>query len=607
MRGLVPPSWKVTALRPMTPPPYPLPPLRRLARTACLLPLGGLLLCGSAELAAQGPFAKWKERKRGDALSTNPAEPKAKPFQGFFGAKRAVPPRSEPLSPAPSAPAASMPTPPVPSSAPAAYRSETVSFTGALPAAPRANPAQRRIFVLADSQGLLPFGEELQRALAAQGHEVLMHAVKNGTPYFWQGKWPSPVLTRLYEPAASPEQFGRWQEVSMTPRSVAAYVESYDPDLFVFQAGTNFDEDLAANHPGVARMIAESLREASSRGAKVLWIGPPDARDDVKTPEFQERALQSLSAALIEISREQGFDSLFDSRPACPMPNDAVGDGEHPPNAAGREWGRAAATWIGSALAHWQEKGNLRPLGSVASTSPSTPSAPAPSAPAAPAGLLVASPIAPLIPPPPISHATPPPTAPTDPNAAAAPTAPAFPPGYGLGATDPPTTVPPGYPMPSATAPPVGNAPQDAFARRLRETPLDPATLLSLELELVAKSDLGEVRTLEYSDAFAVHRYRVRDAALTGARLEAFGVRPDPTSGDYFVQVLHWAVHNDGSGPRATRLANLPLGEISFATLCPLEKHPLAGPLSTMPRFDDLNDFGAPIFVAADLLEERRF
>jgi hypothetical protein len=582
----------MTNLRPMTSPRTFPRPFCVIAAALGALPLCGLLLLVPGEAAAEGPFAKWKDRKRNApaAEASAPAPAKPKPFQGLFGPKAAPVPRAEPLVGSPTVPTAP------PTAAPAAYRSETPSFSGSLPAAPRANPSQRRLFVLADSQGLLPFGEELQRALVAQGYEVVMHAVKNGTPYFWQGKWPSPVLTRLYEPAASLEQCGRWQEVSMTPRSIAAYVASYDPDVFVFQAGTNFDEDLAANHPGVASLMAESLREAAARGAKVLWIGPPDARDDVKSPEFQDRALDSLRAALAETSRAQGFDSLFDSRPVCPMPNDAPGDGEHPPNAAGREWGRSAAAWVGSAVSFWERKGALRPLGA---TAPSTPTAPAmasgDSIPAPAAAMAPAVPAAPV----------------TAPVAAPIAAAPLLPPGYPVAA---PTAYPPGYAAVPAPASPVSpaagspeRAPENDFARRLREAPIDPASLVSLELELVAKSDPGEVRSLDYSDAFAVYRYRVRDAVLSGARLAAFGVKPDAASGEYFVQVLHWAVHNDGSGPRATRTAQRAVGDLSFATLCPLDKHPLAGPLSTMARFDEINDFEAPVFVAADLVEERRF
>jgi hypothetical protein len=39
--------------------------------------------------------------------------------------------------------------------------------------------------------------------------------------------------------------------------------------------------------------------------------------------------------------------------------------------------------------------------------------------------------------------------------------------------------------------------------------------------------------------------------------------------------------------------------------LSPLAGHPLGEPLSTMPQFNDFNDFLAPIFLASDFLEER--
>lgn len=215
-----------------------------------------------------------------------------------------------------------------------------------LPRAPRASGRGKRVFILGDSQSHTAFGDEFQKQISLAGYEVLFHAVKNGSPYYWNGLWKSPVLTRIYEPAPEPESTGRWREASMEPRPMSDYVDLYDPDIFIIQAGTNFEEDLVGGSTSqITQLTRKSVDVAASRGAKVLWIGPPDARDDVKDSAYQDKSVAALREILAPLSARQGMASFFDSRPASPMPNDATGDGEHPGPTRAREWARQAAAW----------------------------------------------------------------------------------------------------------------------------------------------------------------------------------------------------------------------------------------------------------------------
>lgn len=484
--------------------------------TAFLVPASGPL-----PVAAGGLFQKRAERQEKTA---NP--PRAKPFSSIFSPKKKEALRATPVEP--SAPA--------PSSPPAAYQTHLpASPSAGLASVPRGRAGQLRVFVLGDSQSLLPFGIELQKSLVAAGHEVLFHGVKNGTPYYWQGKWTSPVLTRLYEPAASPEACGRWNEVSMAPRSITDYIASYDPDVFIIQAGTNFEEDLAGDYTaGILGLIDTSLRQASSRGAKVLWIGPPDARDDVKDPAFQERAVTTLRAALSTTGAAQGIDSFFDSRAVCPIPEGTPGDGEHPADEAGRAWGIAAGSWAASRIDHWRRIGMLPRTASPLAASPPLP---------------VAVPVPPA-------------------------------PSHGL----------------PAPAPGVVPAAEPA-----------PLRVFEAEFELVAKSDPGDISTLPYTDAFCVYRYRLRQPTVHLPQLLEFGLPVDFSKGEPSIHVLHWAVHNDGRGPRATKVASRRIGDTFVMRICPLAEHPLGKPVGTMTQFNDFDDLLAPIFVSTDLAGERAF
>jgi hypothetical protein len=455
-----------------------------------------LIISSAVPAQAEGFFQKRAER-RAKAVK----EQKPKPFQSVQRPKKSAPLRATPVLPR------------------AEPTAEAPLVAGTLSPVPRSRPDQLRIFILGDSQSLLPFGSELQKTLVAAGHEVLFHGVKNGTPYFWQGRWTSPVLTRIYEPAAVPEACGRWSEVSMQPRSIADYIASYDPDVFLFQAGTNFEEDLAGDYTaGILGLIDTSLREARSRGAKVLWIGQPDARDDKKDPAFQERAVTTLRAALATTGASQGYDAFFDSRTVCPIPEGTPGDGEHPSDEAGIAWGLAAGSWVLAQVQRWQQVGTLQ-----RSPLPATPVAPS---------------------------------------------------------------------LTSQLQTPTTTAPQRSF---------------EAEFELVAKSDPGDIATLPYTDAFSVFRYRLRQPTVHLPQLLDFGLPVDFSKGEPSIYVLHWAVHNDGHGPRATKVTSRQVGETYTMRICPLSEHPLNEPLGTMTQFNDFNDFLAPVFVATNLPDERSF
>ncbi|MCB1090403.1 MAG: SGNH/GDSL hydrolase family protein [Verrucomicrobiae bacterium] len=392
--------------------------------------------------------------------------------------------------------------------------------TGELTVIPRRDPRQKRVFILADSQGHTEFGPEFQKQLLMGGYEVLFHAVKNGTPYFWSGMWDSPVLTRIFSPASEPEEAGKWEEVSMRPRAVSDYIEVYDPDIFIFQAGTNFEEDLAKDAPRqISELIGKSVSAASARGAKVLWIGPPDARDDVKSPAFQEDASVTLKGALASLSTKQGADCFFDSRPVCPMPNQASGDGEHPGPSAARDWARSAGAWALASIREFESDKGFR----------------------------------------------------------------------------------------SRKANPIQLRNDSPFESSL--TQVSPAESYPMKLRLVSKSRIENPATMAYTDAFSVYKYELENPSdIVGHLKDCTLTKSDRgETAPYQVYVLHWTAHHDGKRAATTRVASWKEGSRVRLRLTPLDQHPLGKALGTMRQCNDFDDFDAPIFVAANLLDERKF
>lgn len=246
--------------------------------------------------------------------------------------------------------------------------SQSFGSMNSLPPVAR-EPGKRRVFVLTDSQGFTEFGPKTCEILSANGFEVVLHAVKNGSPYYWSGMWKSPVLNRIYGTS------GRYQQAYLPPFRISDYVREYDPDIFIIQAGTNIDRDLV-NSQGVRTLVAKCASAAAEGGALVLWIGPPDAQDDIKSPDFQSKAVAQLRASLGELSQKQGFDCFFDSLASSTMPNSPrIGDGEHPGPTTSRGWATAACEWSLPHITSYRRTGVARkanrPSGDANSTAPS--------------------------------------------------------------------------------------------------------------------------------------------------------------------------------------------------------------------------------------------
>ncbi len=148
------------------------------ARLGCLVAIVvSLLGCAATpEVFAGGFFSKFGKKER--KVAKTAPKPRTRPFTGLLAPAPRLPKRP-PARPEPQA---------------SDGRPRTSLVAGTLAPVPRSRPDQIRIFVLGDSQGLLPFGETLQRELAGRDYEVLFHA-----------KPPALALRELLERDQRPE------------------------------------------------------------------------------------------------------------------------------------------------------------------------------------------------------------------------------------------------------------------------------------------------------------------------------------------------------------------------------------------------------------------
>jgi hypothetical protein len=231
-----------------------------------------------------------------------------------------------------------------------------------------------RVLHIGDSHTVGIYGHKMDELMRSTGAKVFTLASSGSSPSSWingfvthsgfyyhdetgNDKTPSDwvKMTPAIAEKLKNNKIKDWQVPVKTP-DLKDMINKFHPNVIVFSLGANlagYAKDIEAledkynteTNPVQIKQLAKSISDkknyisndvrkvceiAKSTGAKIVWIGPPDGRSDVKPPRVQEELYEDLRKVAAE------YGSFIDSRPFTDIPDGVGGDGVHYWNPAGK-------------------------------------------------------------------------------------------------------------------------------------------------------------------------------------------------------------------------------------------------------------------------------
>lgn len=185
------------------------------------------------------------------------------------------------------------------------------------PAAATPVTSGTRVLLIGDSHSVGVYGSELDKLFRQTGASVRSVGSSGASPsWFWNNTvTKSGYVDRRAD--GSKDQPKDWR----TPRATPAFrklLNEHHPELVVISLGANM---LGASRSVIERDCGRLVDEARNAGARVFWVGPPDARSSA-TNSKRDTFYSIISQCL------NGRATVIDSRRFTKYPASG-GDGVH--------------------------------------------------------------------------------------------------------------------------------------------------------------------------------------------------------------------------------------------------------------------------------------
>ncbi len=269
-----------------------------------------------------------------------------------------VTPPSNPIAASPAPSQGSVARAPEPVSPPATggQTSGTVpSSPAAVPAAattPAPNPAPdgtpligpgQRVLHIGDSHTVGIYGSTIDAAMRETGAQIRTCGVAGSSPSWWYQGTVTKCGYYSRDEKGKVDRPADWRTPRATP-SLPDMIREYKPTVLVVSLGANL---FGASEATVKRETQRIIDTAKEAGCTLVWVGPPRAREDVKSIAAQDRLCETIKATV-------GTQGTFvDSRPFTKYPSGG-GDGLH---YWGTEGSKTAKAWAGNVLETIQTSG----------------------------------------------------------------------------------------------------------------------------------------------------------------------------------------------------------------------------------------------------------
>lgn len=286
----------------------------------------------------------WQLRLPGIAGTSEPSSPLSSPSDSV-----AVSPSSTAGSVAQAPAPVSAPNTRTPSSGALPSSSAAAPAASAAPAsnhatdgAPLIGPGQR-VLHIGDSHTVGIYGSTIDAAMRETGAQIRTCGVAGSSPSWWYQGTVTKCGYYSRDEKGKVDSPADWRTPRATP-SLPDMIREYKPTVLVVSLGANL---FGASEATVKRETQRIIDTAKEAGCTLVWVGPPRAREDIKSIADQDRLCETIKATV-------GTQGTFvDSRPFTRYPSDG-GDGLH---YWGTEGSKTAKAWAGSVLDTIQTSG----------------------------------------------------------------------------------------------------------------------------------------------------------------------------------------------------------------------------------------------------------
>ena len=201
-----------------------------------------------------------------------------------------------------------------------------------------------RVLHIGDSHTVGVYGSTIDELMRQTGATVSTYGVAGSSPSWW---WNGTVTRCGYSAKDASGKIDRpadWRTPRKTPDFQKLIAETR-PDVIVISLGANL---IGASESQIKSQCQKLCEMARASGAKIIWVGPPDGREDRKSTARQSRLYKELEKAVTP------YATFVDSRPSTEYP-ETGGDGIH---YGGPEGTRRAKAWAHKVLDEIQRPPN---------------------------------------------------------------------------------------------------------------------------------------------------------------------------------------------------------------------------------------------------------
>ncbi|HAE38550.1 MAG TPA: hypothetical protein DCG57_07915 [Candidatus Riflebacteria bacterium] len=188
---------------------------------------------------------------------------------------------------------------------------------------------------IGDSHACGTYGKAIDEMMRETGATVNTIGVSGSSPSWWfngtvgkSGYYAKDENGRVDQPAD-------WRTPRATP-NLKTLIKEKKPDVLVVSLGANL---IGGSDAAIINQVRSICQVARENNTQLVWVGPPDGREDKKSTAAQTRLYLALKSAVSEYGA-----TFIDSRPYTEYPTTG-GDGVH---YSGTEGSRIAKEWAKS-------------------------------------------------------------------------------------------------------------------------------------------------------------------------------------------------------------------------------------------------------------------